>query len=99
MKLPIDDAALAQVCQQFHIQRLAFFGSVLRSDFHSASDVDVLVEFAPEAQPDFIQLYDLDMQLSYLFAGRSIDLVTFAALDPLVRDNILNQAVIYYEQR
>ena len=37
-------------CQRNQIVRLALFGSMLRDDFTPESDVDVLVEFAPEAR-------------------------------------------------
>jgi predicted nucleotidyltransferase len=46
-RLAIDRAAIADFCQRHHVRRLALFGSVLRDDFGSQSDVDVLVEFEP----------------------------------------------------
>ena len=41
---------IADFCRRNHIRRLALFGSVLRNDFTSESDVDVLVEFEPGAR-------------------------------------------------
>ena len=41
--LAIDDAALDAFCRRQGIRRLALFGSVLRPDFRSDSDIDVLV--------------------------------------------------------
>ena len=39
---------LANLCRQYHVQRLALFGSALRDDFDSVhSDLDFLVEFEP----------------------------------------------------
>jgi hypothetical protein len=39
---------LANLCRQYHVQRLALFGSALRDDFDSArSDLDFVVEFKP----------------------------------------------------
>ncbi len=43
----IDRSRIAEFCQANHIRKLALFGSVLRSDFTTDSDVDVLVEFEP----------------------------------------------------
>lgn len=41
---------LARFCRRNLIRRLSLFGSVLRDDFGPDSDVDVLVEFEPEAR-------------------------------------------------
>ncbi|MEO7839555.1 MAG: nucleotidyltransferase domain-containing protein [Anaerolineales bacterium] len=45
LKLKVPRRKLAAFCRRHRIQKLAFFGSVLRDDFKPASDVDVLVEF------------------------------------------------------
>lgn len=38
------------LCRRFHVRRLEVFGAALRSDFRPGeSDVDFLVEFAPES--------------------------------------------------
>ena len=39
---------LVEFCRANGITRLAIFGSALRDDFGPESDIDVLVEFAPE---------------------------------------------------
>ena len=44
---------IAEFCQRNRIRRLALFGSVLRDDFTPESDVDVLVEFEPDARVGF----------------------------------------------
>lgn len=75
------------------MRRVAFFGSVLRDDFRPDSDVDVLVEFEPGATPGFFAMEDLRAELSALLAGRAVDLVTPAALHPLLRERILSLAV------
>ncbi len=46
----MDRSKLDLFCQQWQIQELALFGSVLRDDFAPQSDIDVLVTFAPDAQ-------------------------------------------------
>jgi hypothetical protein len=47
-------------CRRNHIRKLAFFGSVLREDFSPDSDIDVLVEFEPDAGVGFFELYDIE---------------------------------------
>ena len=40
--ISINPATVATFCQQNHIRKLAFFGSVLRGDFRAERGVDVL---------------------------------------------------------
>src|SRR5207302_10056316 len=52
-QLHIDDQALAAFCERNHIRRLAFFGSILGSNFRPDSDIDILVEFETGHVPGF----------------------------------------------
>lgn len=98
MRLGVEYPDIERFCLKHHITKLAFLGSVLRDDFNDDSDVDVLVEFAVGHTPDFFGLYELEQALSGIFFGRKIDLVTYKALNPLLRSNILAQARVVYEQ-
>jgi predicted nucleotidyltransferase len=40
---------IARFCQRWRIRGLALFGSALRDDFGSESDLDILITFAPDA--------------------------------------------------
>ena len=44
-QLSIPKCEVAEFCQAHGIRRFAIFGSALRADFNSESDIDVLVEF------------------------------------------------------
>ncbi len=88
---------LAAFCQQNHIRRLAFFGSVLREDFGPDSDIDVLVEFEPGHVPG-LALIRMQDELSTLLSGRKVDMVTAKFLHPLIRDQVLGNMEIQYEQ-
>jgi len=90
---------LADFCQRNHILKLALFGSVLREDFGPESDVDVLVEFDPEYLPGFLRLHDIETQLSSIFGGRRIDLVTEKFLNRRIRERILSDAEVQYAER
>ena len=46
-KIEIQRDKTADFCRRHYIRKLSLFGSVLREDFRSDSDVDVLVEFEP----------------------------------------------------
>lgn len=86
--IEIDMDALAEICRRYHIRDLSLFGSVLRDDFRGDSDIDVLVEFSPEAEVSLFDMSDLKFTLEDLFQ-RKVDLGTKAGLKPLVRDHIL----------
>ena len=62
--LALPQERLAQFCQLHHIRKLSLLGSVLRSDFTSDSDVDMLVEFEPEHIPGLIRLAAMELELS-----------------------------------
>lgn len=100
MKQPavVDQNRLEVICERYHIRKFALFGSVLRDDFDTESDVDVLVEFEEGHTPDFFTLYDLEQELSALFGGRVIDLVTQKALNRHLRADILRTAQVQYEE-
>lgn len=96
---PIPRERLAALCRQHHIRRLSIFGSVLRGDFRPESDIDVLVEFETGHVPGFLRLHAIEQELSALFGGREVDLVTPKSLSPRLRDRVLAEAQLQYEGR
>ena len=87
---------IADFCRRHHIRKLALFGSVLRDDFRPDSDVDVLVEFEPEARVGFFGLYDMEQELSSFFGGRKVDLRTAQDLSRHFRDKVVADAQVEY---
>ena len=60
--ISIPKKEISTFCRRWKVVEFALFGSVLRDDFTSESDVDVLVTFVPEAE---ISLFDMaQMQVS-----------------------------------
>jgi len=90
---------LKEFCRRHHICKLSLFGSVLRDDFRSDSDVDVLVEFDREYGPGFIGLFQMEQELSRLLGGRKVDLITEKFLNRRIRDQVLADAEIQYAER
>ena len=93
--IDIDAVQLAAVCRRFQVERLAMFGSAARGELRPDSDVDLLVEFRPEAEIGFIEYAGLMLALSKLLR-RKMDLVSKPALKPLLRDAILSEALPLY---
>ena len=80
---------MAEFSRRGRITELALFGSVLRDDFRAGSDVDVLVEFEPDAR---VVCYSLDngkpehdFPVPGLEPGTPVPELTPAALDELRR--------------
>ena len=61
-------------CGKWKVRRMWLFGSVLRGDFGPESDVDVMVEFAPEARWSLLDLVGAEQELGAVL-GRSVDLI------------------------
>lgn len=67
-------------CRRWRIRELALFGSVLRQDFGSASDIDLLVTFEDEADWGLFDLATMEQELSVRLA-RKVDLVTRSTIE------------------
>ena len=55
-RVHIPKQKIEEFCKRHSIKNLYLFGSVLRSDFSSKSDIDILAEFLPENTPTYFQL-------------------------------------------
>ncbi len=80
-------AALPELRREFMVQELYIFGSVARGDDQPESDVDVLVEFRPEARPTLGTLGCLLDALESLL-GRKVDLGERHMVRPFMRDEV-----------
>ena len=96
INIPID--AVKDFSRRHHIRKLSLFGSVLRDDFGPESDVDVLVEFEPDAKVGFFKLYDIEQELSDLFGGRRVEINTSRSLSKYFRNEVLAEASVVYDK-
>ncbi len=97
-RISLPKRKLAAFCRQKNIVKLALFGSVLRDDFGSDSDLDVLVEFAKGHVPGFLRLASMERELSRLLGGRKVDMRTPQDLSPYFRDKVVAGAEVQYAQ-
>ena len=72
------------------VRRLVLFGSFVRGEQNSQSDVDLLVEFEP-GRKTFDNFMNLCFLLEDLFRRR-VELVTPESLSPYIKPHILDQA-------
>ncbi|MGB0563537.1 MAG: nucleotidyltransferase family protein [Spirulinaceae cyanobacterium] len=100
-RLGIPLQTLTEFCQTHQITELAVFGSILRDDFKPTSDIDFLVQFAPEAQISLLGIIRLETELQKLLK-RDVDLVSKRAIENsanwIRRQNILENAQVIYAQ-
>lgn len=78
--LTLDVPAIAAACRLHDVARLQVFGSALTSRFDAeSSDLDLLVEFLPDAEKTFQAFFALREELEAI-VGRQVDLVDVKTL-------------------
>jgi hypothetical protein len=95
--IDIAEEALKSFCERNGIVRLAFFGSILRDDFGPESDVDVLVEFSPDARVGFFDLARMERELGDML-GRRCEIHTYKGLHPLYKDEVIDSSEVGFKQ-
>lgn len=102
LQIPFPEDRIAAFCRRHRIRELALFGSVLREDFRSDSDVDVLVEFEPESHYGLFDLVRMQSELEEIL-GRKVDLIERSAIEKsrnyIRRKAILSTAETVYASR
>jgi predicted nucleotidyltransferase len=92
---------IAKFCRRWKIQELAVFGSVLRADFDSESDIDVIVTFDDDADWSLLDHIRMQQELQALLQ-RDVDLVTRRAVEKsqnwVRRKEILSTASVIFPE-
>ncbi len=86
-----------KLCRSNKVRSLFAFGSVIREDFNSDSDIDLVVEIDEKDPLSYSDNYfNLKFQLEKLFK-RQIDLLEFQALkNPFLKAKIDQTKVLIY---
>jgi hypothetical protein len=77
--------------KEYHVVKLGIFGSFLRNEDTTESDIDFIVEFE-EGEKNFENYIELAFYLEDLLQ-RKIDLLTLEALSPYMKDKILKETI------
>ena len=93
INLPMED--ITDLCKRYHVRELALFGSAAKGNLRKDSDIDLLVEFEPDAQVGFITLSRMQRELSNLI-HRKVDLVPKGGLKPILRHDVLSTIKVLY---
>jgi predicted nucleotidyltransferase len=98
-RIPVEQDVLDAFCKRWKIAKLELFGSYSRGDATPASDIDLLVTFARDAEWSLIDHVHIENELSDVL-GRKVDLISRAAIEgspnALRRRAILDSAVPIY---
>ena len=98
-RLQVDSEELKQFCQSNLIAELAVFGSILRDEFSSNSDVDILITYLPSAPRGLLEKVQLKEKFEHLF-HRPVDLISKTSIENsynwIKRASILNSSEVLY---
>lgn len=97
--LNVPEKEIVDFCKRWNIIELSLFGSVLRKDFGSESDIDVLALFASDARWSLLDHVDMQDELQIIFK-RKADLVSRHGIEQsrnhIRRKEILETAEVIY---
>ena len=77
---------------RFGIKNIGLFGSYVRNEQSTHSDIDLLIDFIPESE-NFDNLMSVCDYLDELFNGIKVEVVTKNGLSPYIGPNILKEVV------
>ena len=80
-----------EVAERHGVTSIRVFGSVARGEESADSDIDLLVTTGPAVSSWFPAGLILDLEQ---LLGRHIDIVTESGLNPLIRDQVMTEAVV-----
>jgi predicted nucleotidyltransferase len=93
--IEVEEAQLADLCRRYQVRELSLFGSAARGEMRPDSDIDLLVEFLPDAEVGLVEHAGLMLELARLL-GRKVDLVSKNGLKPRIRSSVLQDARLVY---
>ena len=92
--LSFDTNKLIEICRKNDAAMVGVFGSVARGEETDNSDIDLIIKFSE--RKSFLAIVKLERELSAA-VGRKVDLLTEAAISPYLRDRILSELNVIYE--
>jgi len=74
------------------VTHLSLFGSTVRGDQHSDSDIDLLAAFDENRRFSLLDVIHIENQIADLL-GEGVDLLVEGTLQPHIRENVAREAV------
>ena len=79
------------------IERASLFGSYVNGVPREDSDVDLLIEFSPDARIGFFSLVGIKEDMERIIE-KPVDLLTSEAISKYFKQEVLKQAEVVYER-
>jgi predicted nucleotidyltransferase len=79
------------VLNRYGVTKVGLFGSCIRDEMATDSDIDILVEI--EKDISLLDFVGLKLEIEEVL-GRKVDLVEYDTIKPLLRERILKEQVI-----
>ncbi|WP_342087788.1 nucleotidyltransferase family protein [Dyadobacter sp. OTU695] len=76
-----------ELTDRYHVTSIGLFGSIVRDDFSSESDVDIIVDFSQPVGIEFVDLADLIEER----IGKPVDLVSKKGIKPRYFEEISSE--------
>ena len=89
---------LAEVCQRNDIVLMVIFGSFVRGEQSSESDIDIAIEFDKGSRKTLLDLMRIEEELTEVF-GRKVDLGILSSINPYIIDSVKREMRVIYEKR
>jgi len=89
---------LAEVCQRNDIVLMVIFGSFVRGEQSSESDIDIAIEFDKGSRKTLLDLVRIEEELTEVF-GRKVDLGILSSINPYIIDSVKREMRVIYEKR
>jgi len=71
--IPIPEETIRVFCKKWNVRSFCFYGSIMRDDFRPDSDIDVMIDFSPNAEVSLRNMSAMQEELEALFS-RKVDL-------------------------
>lgn len=81
---------ILELAKQYHAPNVRVFGSTVRGDHTTTSDVDFLIDVSP--QQNLLDLIAFTRELKELL-GCEVDVAQSTVLHPIIRDQVLSEAI------
>jgi len=98
-ELDLPSETISEFCRRWQVTELSLFGSVLRDDFDSKSDLDILVSFEQDAAWSLVDLVRMEEELETLLK-HDVDIVERQSVEKstnyIRRKHILSTAEPFY---
>jgi len=90
--------AVIHSLKKFGVIKASLFGSFVRGEQNEKSDIDMLVEFGDRENKTLLDLIGLELELEELL-NQKVDVITYQSLNPLLKDYILGEQEVFYEEK